>query len=59
MPKLIPEEAQKLHNAVLFNNGKAFKLYHPRYDLTGTGFDLDEAARSLLEQILKKEEGKK
>lgn len=48
---LIPEECQDLHGAELLIEGNAFKLHHPRFNIFGTGFGIEEAARSLYDQI--------
>lgn len=48
---LIPEECQDLHGAEFLVENNAFKFYHPHFNLFGTGFSVEEAARSLYDQI--------
>jgi hypothetical protein len=45
--RMIPEECQELNGAVLLIKENCFSLYHSKYNLSGTGFTIEEALQDL------------
>ncbi len=55
-PRLTTEDAQELnHCNLLVSEDEAFRFYSPKYNLFGSGFEIEDAAFNLLENIRKEQ----